>query len=242
MPVGAFGEAAAVGLKPNAPSTLVTSFCTPAATAFTAAPSDGLAFGLSCMGVAACSVATVETTVSVLVPVCTTGSTVSIATTVLSVPPVATSVTRRDVSGSAVEVAWAWTELFFFGLVEAVCPRPPEPRVLQPARGPPARRSHSRRASRPGPARQASRRESVQQGFRRGSYPQRFRSGSGSRPLRPAPCPRAHRRASCRTRCRRRSWRTRCRPRPCRAGRSWRTSSCRCPRRRPPRLCRLCRP
>ena len=46
MPVGAFGEAAAVGLKPNAPSTLVTSFCTPAATAFTAAPSDGLAFGL----------------------------------------------------------------------------------------------------------------------------------------------------------------------------------------------------
>ena len=122
MPVGAFGEAAAVGLKPNAPSTLVTSFCTPAATAFTAAPSDGLAFGLSCMGVATCSVATVETTVSVLVPVCTTGSTVSIATTVLAVPPVAPSVTRREVSGSAVEVAWAWTELFFFGLVEAVCP------------------------------------------------------------------------------------------------------------------------
>ena len=90
MPVGAFGEAAAVGLKPNAPSTLVTSFCTPAATAFTAAPSDGLAFGLSCMGVATCSVATVETTVSVrVVPVCTTGSTVSIATTVLAVPPVA---------------------------------------------------------------------------------------------------------------------------------------------------------
>ena len=53
MPVGAVGALAAVVSKRSAPSTLVTSFCTPVATALTAAPSDGLAFAtllLRCHG------------------------------------------------------------------------------------------------------------------------------------------------------------------------------------------------